>query len=81
MPIKSAPYYWAECDTCGVRAEYDEFSALETAEQAEGWALESGWTSDGDAFRCPDWPGCAPLAGDTGPRQETGATITDRSES
>ena len=28
MTVKSAPYYWAECDECGKRCEYGDFSAL-----------------------------------------------------
>jgi hypothetical protein len=32
--IKSEPYFWVECDRCGERAEYGDFSAMADASQA-----------------------------------------------
>ena len=34
MALKSAPYYWLECDGCGELAEYDEFSAFKDVSTA-----------------------------------------------
>ena len=56
MPIKSAPYYWVECDGCGERAEYDEFAAWSEKSQAIDYAAD--WTQDGEKFHCP---ACPPL--------------------
>ncbi len=58
MPIKSEPYWFAVCDGCGERADYDEFTAWQTRDLAETSTEEIGWTSDGDKWRCP---GCPPL--------------------
>jgi hypothetical protein len=58
MAIESAPYYFAKCDGCGERAEYDEFSALESASMAADQALDSDWTHKGDLWHCP---ACPPL--------------------
>jgi hypothetical protein len=54
MPIKSAPYYWLECDNCGERADYDDFSAWKDLSMAIDRAEE--WTQDGEKFHCPMCP-------------------------
>ena len=61
MPIKSALYYYAVCDNCGERADYDEFTAYEDAGQAADVAVHLGWTKAGEILHCPD---CPPLGED-----------------
>jgi hypothetical protein len=56
MPIKSAPYYFAVCDKCGERADYDEFTAYEDAGHAADEAIAGDWTEKGDVWHCPDCP-------------------------
>lgn len=56
MSIKSAPFYWLECDNCGKRADYGEFVSLEDEDQAISVALDSEWTTDGERYHCPDCP-------------------------
>ena len=58
MPISSAPYYFAVCDNCGERADYDEFSAYEKPGMAADEAICAEWTQDGDKWHCP---ACPPL--------------------
>jgi hypothetical protein len=58
VTLREAPYYWLECDRCGGRAEYGEFSALADDGEAETLALEDDWTADGTRHRCP---ACPPL--------------------
>lgn len=68
--IKSAPYYWLECDACGKRAEYDEFSALASTSEAIELAVDADWTTDGMRHNCPTCPAlfrceeCGKPAGD-----------------
>jgi hypothetical protein len=57
--IKSAPYYWVECDNCGERCEYGEFSAFANSGAAIDSATDSDWTSQGERHHCPD---CPPIA-------------------
>lgn len=53
MTIKDAPYYWVECDNCGERAIYGEWSAMSDRDQAEEMALDDGdWTTDGEKHHC-----------------------------
>ena len=60
MSVKEAPYYWVECDGCGERCEYGEFSAMSDPGQAIDGALEDEWTGDGSGkHHCPS---CPPLA-------------------
>jgi hypothetical protein len=56
MTLKSAPYYWLECDKCGERAEYDEFSAMGTAGQAIDLAIDGEWSMQGERHHCPACP-------------------------
>ena len=61
MPVKSAPYYWLECDGCGELADYDEFSAFKDFSTAIDRAEE--WTRDGEKFHCS---ACPPLDAEDG---------------
>lgn len=58
MAIKSAPYYWVECDDCG-RREDEEFSAWSDVRSAidvvESW--DYGWLITDDGHWCPDCRG------------------------
>lgn len=57
MSIKNAPYYWVECDDCGERAEYGEYSALADQGDAETMALEDAdFTTDGVEHHCHRCP-------------------------
>ena len=57
MPIKSAPYYYAECDNCGVRAEYEgDIGAWEQAHAAADEAIADDWTEKDGKFHCPSCP-------------------------
>ena len=59
MSLKSAPYYWVECDSCGERCEYGDFSALADFGSAIDGALDSEWTQDGQGkHHCRD---CEPF--------------------
>jgi hypothetical protein len=65
MATKSAPYYWLECDQCGIKsiddsdfgAWYDESAAIDEAREFE-WLVVEGGThlcEDCAAGRvCPD---------------------------
>jgi hypothetical protein len=59
MTVKSAPYYWLECNGCGVRADYGDFSAMEGVGEAIDLALDSEWSMQGDRHHCP---ACPPIA-------------------
>ena len=56
MALKSAPYYWVECDRCGQRCppKDSEFTAWSDRESALCCAFESGWGTEGDLHLCPD---------------------------
>jgi hypothetical protein len=56
VSVKEAPYYWIECDNCGERADYDEFSAMDTPDAAIDRAINSEWTEQGGRHHCPDCP-------------------------
>ena len=47
MAIKSAPFYWVECDGCGTRHKYDDHIAWVTKDQAVDIAHESDWLIGG----------------------------------
>lgn len=53
--IKSAPYYWIECDNCGETcpAQYDEYSAWADEAQAIEIAMDLEWQMD-DQHLCPE---------------------------
>lgn len=58
MAIKTAPYYWLECDQCGKRCDYGEFAAYADESYALGEAVDGlDWTTDGQRHHCPDCPG------------------------
>lgn len=59
MTIKSAPYYWVECDECNTRHEPGggEYSALAKAADAIDEAETDDWTTDGERHHCPTCPG------------------------
>lgn len=44
MALKSAPYYWVVCDSCGERCEYGDFAALSDAGDAVGEAIDHDWS-------------------------------------
>ena len=53
MSIKSAPYYWVECDGCGAKStEGGDFSAWADAATAEEDAHGSDWTEDNGKHYC-----------------------------
>ena len=54
MSLKSAPFYWLECDHCGRRADYGDFSALDSEGDAIQAAFDSEWHESYDGFYCPD---------------------------
>lgn len=58
MSIRSAPYYWVECDNCGERAEYSggEISAWKEAAQAVDGVVDDEWSIHGDKHHCPRCP-------------------------
>jgi len=51
--IKSAPYYWLECDGCGKRTDWDEVNAWETIEAAIDNADGIDWESENGQHLCP----------------------------
>lgn len=73
MPISNAPYYFAVCDNCGERADYNEFSAFEEPGHAIDEAISAEWTQDGEKFHCP---ACPPL--DVDDPSETPAPSTGK---
>jgi hypothetical protein len=56
VSLKSAPFYWLECDGCGERCEYGDFAAYADPGPAIDEALEADWTTDGEKYNCPDCP-------------------------
>jgi hypothetical protein len=56
MALQSAPYYWLKCDGCGDRADYGDFSAMDSAASAIDLATDSEWTMDGEKHHCPRCP-------------------------
>ena len=68
MSLKSAPYYWIECDGCEVKHQSD-FSAWSDPETAEEYASESEWTTDGVKWHCYD---CPPLCSEDHYREASG---------
>ena len=70
MALKSAPYYWIECDGCGKRCDYDDYSAWDNSRTAIDYAIEADWTTDGERRHCGSCPGlfkcekCGKPAGD-----------------
>lgn len=68
MPVRSAPFYWVECDTPGCQSrcpEYDDENvAWSDREQAHIVAQDSEWQYAGQGvWRCP---ACAPLDAEDG---------------
>ena len=63
MPFRSAPFYWIECDQCGVRCpeDDDEIIAWQDQQQAHIAAQDAEWHHAGnDVWACPS---CAALDG------------------
>ena len=56
MPVKSEPYYWLECDTCGARCDYGDFSAMADEGSAIDGAIDAEWTTDGERWHCDGCP-------------------------
>jgi protein-arginine kinase activator protein McsA len=57
MTIKSAPYYWVQCDGCKKTATYmDEYSAWSRESEAIDHAIEDEWTTDGEKHHCSECP-------------------------
>ena len=63
MTIKSAPYFWVECDCCEERADYMEFAAWhdsgEAVEQAESANFISYTFGSSEKHLCREcwcWP-------------------------
>lgn len=56
MAIKSAPYYWIECDKCGRRCppEDYEITAWSDKEGAIACALGAEWSLSDERDLCPD---------------------------
>lgn len=54
MSIKSAPYYWVECDLCGAPLETSEYTAWQAPDQAEDEAYYSAWHIQGGNHLCYD---------------------------
>lgn len=62
MTIKSAPYFWAECDRCGESAAQGDYSAWRDPDSAEIEADGGDWYCEGGNHVCdqcmphpPDW--------------------------
>ena len=68
MSLKSEPYYWLECDNCGERADYGEYSAWSDVSQVIDAAVDAEWSIHGDVHHCPACPvlceKCGKPAGD-----------------
>lgn len=58
MSVKSAPYWWVECDGCGERCQHcgGEFTALDDHGDAVQDAQDQGWTTDGTKHHCTECP-------------------------
>lgn len=56
MTLRSAPYYWVECDNCGGRCDYGDFSAMADAGSAVDGAADADWSCHGEKHHCPDCP-------------------------
>lgn len=72
MAIKSAPYYWLECDGCGTRHEPGggEYSALASAADAIDDAIADDWSTDGERYHCTSCPTLFVCEGCEGPAGE-----------
>jgi hypothetical protein len=77
MSIKSAPYYWVECDGCGERCEYDEFTAMANEGSAIDMALDAEWSTDGSEHHCTE---CPVLAQCERCRKPAGENAADRDD-
>ena len=65
MTIKGVTYYVAECDGCGMRAEYGDFTAMSDPGEAE---YLPEWSGGAGRHHCPLCPplceGCGAEAGE-----------------
>jgi hypothetical protein len=75
MALKSAPYYWVECDNCGIRCDYDDYAAWSDDGQAIDEAVTRDWSHHGDRDHCP---ACPPLCETC--REEAGEESADRDD-
>jgi hypothetical protein len=57
MSYGEQPYYWAVCDRCGYRAEYDEYAAWSGKDQVDEYADDAGWYVEDGHHVCDD---CTP---------------------
>ena len=61
MSLKSAPYFWIECDDCGTKStENSEHSAWSDHGHARDEAINSDWYVEEDGDYCDE---CAPKRG------------------
>lgn len=59
MSVKSAPFYWLECDGCDIKSTEDsEYSAWSDRGDAIDHAVDCGWLMSGDGHYCDE---CAPV--------------------
>jgi hypothetical protein len=70
MSLKSAPYWWVDCDNCGERCDYGDFAAWAEVDHAIDGAIESEWTTDGSGkyhcTACPQIAKCERCGKDAG---------------
>ena len=64
MTLKSAPYYWVECDVCGVSANAEtDYAAWADKGTAYDEAVNADWVTDLDdkdyCWTCSPYPMCA----------------------
>ena len=61
MSVKTAPYYWVECDGCGEACPHGggEYTAMDDRGDAIEDALSYDWTTDGQRHHCTECPDLA----------------------
>ncbi len=87
MSLKSAPYYWIECDGCGAKSTEDgEFSAWgdqgsaydDAHNNAEWITIDAGVEMAGDYCQsCAPFPMCAGCGENTARTEHDGETWCD----
>jgi hypothetical protein len=75
VSLRSAPYWWVECDGCGDRCEYGDFSAWADHGYAIDGAIEAEWTEADGKHHCPK---CPPLTKCENCGKEAGPEAADR---
>ena len=63
MSLKSAPYWWVECNNCGTRCEYGDFAAMSESSAAIDGAVNADWSHHGEKDHCDR---CPPLCENCG---------------